>query len=204
MPYQPVVDVAQVLLMGRVDGQLTINNLYFQISGGGVTPVALNSLLTTVRTWWTTGVVSLLSDDFSAERVVGVDLTTQTGPRVELAAPAPGGVSGEANPNNVAACVSIRTDLRGRSARGRNFIPGIPGSLVTLNTLDPTFISDLLTQYNLLVGPGTFQPGWELVVVSRWDTGVLRTAGLAIPATSVVMVTNSVRSMRSREVGHGA
>src|ERR1044072_9286965 len=150
MAYQPAVDVAQVLLMGRVDGQMTINNLYFQISGGGITPVNLNALLTTVRTWWTTGVVSLLSDDFSAERVIGIDLTTQTGARVELAAPAPGGVSGEANPNNVAACVSIRTDQRGRSARGRNFVPAIPGAAVTLNTLDPTFISDLLSQSTTL------------------------------------------------------
>src|ERR1044072_9783994 len=109
MAYQPAVDVAQVLLRGRVDGQMTINNLYFQISGGGITPVNLNALLTTVRTWWTTGVVSLLSDDFSAERVIGIDLTTQTGPRVELSASAPGGVSGEANPSHAAAGLRMRT-----------------------------------------------------------------------------------------------
>jgi hypothetical protein len=55
-----------------------------------------------------------------------------------------------------------------------------------------------------LSGAGGFTPGWQLVVLSRFTAGAARPAGIGIPVTEAVMVGNSVRSMRSREVGHGA
>ena len=204
MTFQAVPNVAQIQLMGQVDGQLTVNDLYFEISGGGITAVNLGAITTAVMDWWTAQIAPLLSDDWTSIRAVGVDLTAVDGPRREVPNITAGGISGEANPNNVAAVVSLRTDQRGRSGRGRNFVPGIPGTVVTLNTLDPSFISNLLTNYFLLVGPGTFLAGWQLVVVSRRTAGALRPTGIAIPVTDVVMVGNSVRSMRSREIGHGA
>jgi hypothetical protein len=90
-------------------------------------------------------------------------------------------------------------------------VPGLPSSLVTLNTLDSTFLANLVTTYNQLKGAGTFSPGWQMVVVSRFSgvnptTGkpIPRTTGIATPVTSIISVTNKVRSMRSREIGHGA
>jgi hypothetical protein len=204
MAFQPATNIAQCQLMGVVDNQLTVNDLYFEISGGGINFTNLSAITAAVASWFSGTLAPLLSDDWSAVRVIGTDLTTAVGPRREISSPAPGGVSGEANPNNVAMCVSFRTELRGRSARGRNFVPGIPGSVVTLNTLDPTFISDVTTAYFALAGPGTFLAGWQWVVLSRETAGVLRPDGIGFPITDVVSVTNSVRSMRSREVGHGA
>ena len=110
----------------------------------------------------------------------------------------------ESAPNNVAATVSLRTAQRGRSGHGRNFVPGIPNSVITLNALDADFINNLLAAYFELVGAGSFVAGWQLVVLSRQTGGLLRANGIGIPVTNVEMVTNTVRSMRSREVGHGA
>jgi hypothetical protein len=204
MAFQPTPDVAGVRLQGVMDGQLTINDLYFQISGGGINAAGLVNLATNVADWWTLNVVPLLSEDFASVRVVCVDLGSDIGPIGEAPAAATGGVAVEAVPNNVAACVSFRTAQRGRSGRGRNYVPGIPGSQVALNTLQPTFITNLVAAYELLVGAGTFIPGWQWGVVSRQTGGALRTNGLFIPITSVLMVGSSVRSMRSREIGHGA
>lgn len=204
MAFIPVPDVAQVRLEGRMDNQLTINDLYFQISGGGINAAGLDNLATNVADWWTLNVVNLLSEDFASVQVTAIDLTSQTGPLGGAPAAATGGTAVEAVPNNVAACVSFRTDQRGRSGRGRNFVPGIPGSQVDLNTLNSTFITNLIAAYTLLVGAGTFIPGWQWGVVSRYTLGAPRSSGLFIPITSVTMVGNSVRSMRSREVGHGA
>lgn len=204
MAFQPTPDVAGVRLQGVMDSQLTINDLYFQISGGGINAAGLVNLAVNVADWWTLNVVPLLSDDFSSVRVVCTDLGSDTGPIGEAPAAAVGGEAIEAVPNNVAACVSFRTAQRGRSGRGRNYVPGIPGSKVDLNTLDATFITNLVAAYILLVGAGTFIPGWQWGVVSRQTAGEVRTAGLFIPITSVLMVGNSVRSMRSREIGHGA
>lgn len=204
MPFVAVPNTALVRLQGTVDRQMTINDLYFEISGGGITPVNLNTLAVTVEDWWSLNIANLLSEDWTTVRVVAVDLSSETGPTAEVPSSEPGGVAGEAAPNNVAACVSFRTASRGRSARGRNFVPGIPNSLITLNTLDAAFITNLTSSYQLLVGPGTFIPGWEWVVVSRFALGVERVTPINFPVTSATMVGNSVRSMRSREIGHGA
>lgn len=204
MPFQAVPNVALVTVNGRVDGQETINDHHFEITGGSITSINLAELVAAMAAWAIGTLAPLLSDDWALERLVGVDLTTATGPRRETSAPQVGGVSGEANPNNVAACVSLRTDGRGRSFRGRNYVPGIPGSVVTLNTLDSGFIASLTTAYFDLVGPGTFLAGWQYVIVSRITAGAPRAEGLAIPVTDITMVGNSVRSMRSREVGQGA
>lgn len=203
MPYQPVPNVAQIQLVGVVDNCMTVNDLYFEISGGGINITNLTTLASAAAFWFSNNLAPLLSDDWSAQRVIATDLTTNTGPRVDVGAATPGGVTGEANPNNVAACVSFRTALRGRSARGRNFVPGIPGSLVTLNTIDAALVTDIMNAYALLTGAGTWTAGWQWVVVSRRTAGALRPAGVAFPITGVIFTTDKVRSMRSREVGHG-
>jgi hypothetical protein len=204
MAYQAVPNVAQVQCIGVVDSQMTVNDISFEISGGGINITNLTVLASAVALWFSNTLAPLLSENWSAQRVSAVDLTTQTGPAVVIGASTPGGVSGEAAPNNVAACVSFRTAGRGRSSRGRNYVPGIPNSLVTLNTLDGGFIGDLEGAYQDLVGPGTFLAGWQFVVVSRQTGGVLRPTGVPSPVTSVTMTTDKVKSMRSRSVGHGA
>lgn len=204
MSFQAVPNVALIRVEGVADNQLTINDLHFEISGTGITDVSLNALCTAIVPWVAVTLCPLLSNEWTATRVVGVDLTTVDGPEVTQNVSTAGGVSGEAVPNNVAACVSFRTAHRGRSFRGRNFVPGVPNSVVTQNTLSTPFITDLLAAYANLVGAGVFLPGWQFVVVSRRSGGIARPVGLAIPVTDVIMVGTSVRSMRSREIGHGA
>jgi len=203
MPFQPAIDIATTTLQGLVDNQLTILDLNW-FASAGITAFNLGTLANGVSTWFTNSLAPLLSEQWSAVNVHAVDNTSATGPVADSSSVQAGGVTGEAAPNNVAAVVSLRTDQRGRSGRGRNFVPGIPNSLITLNTLDSGFITNLVTAYQLLVGAGSFLAGWQLVVLSRQTGGVLRANGLGIPVTSVTMVTNKVKSMRSREVGHGA
>jgi hypothetical protein len=203
MPFQPAPSILQTTLEGRMDNQLTINDLFW-FSSGAITPSTVNSLLTGLSNWLDTTLSPLLSRDMTYTRIRAVDLGSPIGLAQEMATPFVGGVDVEAAPNNVAACVSLRTAQRGRSGRGRNFLPGIPNSVITLNTLDATFINNLVGAYIALPGAGVFVAGWQLVVLSRVTGGVPRAAGIGIPVTDVTMVGNSVRSMRSREIGHGA
>ena len=203
MAFQPVPNVAQVTISGKQDSQLTINDLYFEASGA-ITGASLTNLATNVGNWLSTSLAPLLSQDWSSTVVRAVDLSSATGLTGESPINVTGGVGTEAAPNNVAACVSLRTAQRGRSGRGRNYVPGIPNAEITLNTLSNTFIGNLIDAYFILVGAGSFTPGWELVIVSRQTAGALRPTGLAIPVVNVLMTTPYVRSMRSREVGHGA
>lgn len=203
MAYQPVPNVAHVKLEGVVDGQLTVNDIYFEVSGGGITPVNLAFLTNGCLSWFINELAPLLSEDWSTTRAIGTDLTTVDGPSLVFANATPGGVAGEAAPNNVAACVSLRTISRGRSARGRNYVPAIPNSLISLNTMDAGFMADLLSAYAILIGAGTFLAGWQMVVVSRVTGGVLRANGVPFPVIAATFTKPTVSSMRSRSVGHG-
>jgi hypothetical protein len=209
MAFIPVANTAAITMEGTVDRQMTINDIYFEVSGGGVTGVNLEALTFAVANWWSGNIAPLLSRDFQCVRVRGRDLTTVNSFVAEAGALAVGGVDEEAAPNNVAACIKIKTAVSGRSFRGRNYIPGIPNSMVALNTLDPAFINAAQSAYNLLPGAGTFLAGWEMVVVSRFTGGSPgvpshpRVAGIATPVTGCSFSSPYVRSMRSREIGHG-
>jgi hypothetical protein len=210
MPFVPVPNTALIRMEGTVDGQLTINTVYFEVSGGGITGVNLAALVTAVGGWAQSTIAPILSDDWALVRTIGTDLTAANSFQYELATPATGGVSGEANPNNVAACVKFVTALSGRSFRGSNFIPAVPGSVVTLNTMDQAFMDDVTGAYFQLIGAGIFLAGWQWVVASRFSGvdvdghPIPRTTGIVTPVIGTSFVNPYVKSMRSREVGHGA
>lgn len=204
MPFIPVPNVAHCRLEGTLDGQQILNNLYFEISGGGITPTNIAALALAVRTWYTDTLTLQLSEYFQTLRVVATDLTTQNGVQAESADTQAGAVTGEAVSNNVAAVVSFRTGIGGRSYRGRNYVAGMPGSVVTQNLISGTFSTNLLTAYGALIGAGTFLAGWQWCVVSRYANNLPRVAGVASPVTNVLMVSQYVRSMRTRNVGIGS
>lgn len=204
MAFQPVPDVAHARIVGKADGQDTINDLYFEISGTGISPTSLLNIATALDAWASTQLAPLLSEDWQYLRTDATDLTAANSFQVSVGTPAVGGVTSEAAPNNVAACISFQTGIGGRSFRGRNYVPGIPNSAITLNTLSNTFMGALLTTYFMLAGAGTFEPGWQWVVVSRQTAGALRPSGIATPVINTVFTAPYVRSMRSREIGHGS
>ena len=204
MAFQPVPDVALVRIEGRVDGQLTLNDLYFEISGTGITPTSIQNITAAVAAWVQFNLTPLVCDSWTAVRATGVDLTVANSFSAEVPIGLAGEVSSEAVPNNVAACVSFRSGLAGRSFRGRNYVAAIPNSEVTLNTISPTLISALTAAYATMIGAGTFEAGWTWGVVSRVTGGAPRAAGVFTPILSAIMTTPYVRSMRSREVGHGS
>lgn len=204
MPFQEVPATVQLRLEGRIDNQQTINDLYFRKISGVVDFVSMSALAGSMIGWWSTNFTPLVSEDWSTVRIQAVDLRTADGIVFELPFVASGGVAVESAPNNVAACVSIRTGVRGRSARGRNYVAGVPNSEITLNTLSTTFINDLVGAYNMLDGPDEVELGWQWVVVSRFSGGLVRPTGVTFFVTSATMVGNVVRSMRSRLVGHGS
>lgn len=203
MPFQEVPATVQLRFEGRMDNQVTINDLYFRKISGVVDFPSVASLVGAAIAWWNPSIIALLSEDWSSVRVQAIDLTAADGIVFELPYIQSGAVPSESAPNNVAACVSIRSGVRGRSARGRNYVAGVPNAQITLNTLSTDFIDNLLGGYQALIGPDALDTGWQWVIVSRFTGGLARPTGVTFLVTSATMVGNVVRSMRSREVGHG-
>lgn len=206
MAFIPVPTVAQAQVFGRIDGQQTINDLYFASVSPPITLGQLDSLALALADWFTATVLTFLSASYSFERVHVRDLTTQAGFIAESANGAgPGGAGGAFVPNNVAPCISFRTSVAGRSGRGRNYIPGVPQSVVNGNTMTSGFMADMVAAYQQLLPSGSLHPdGWLWVVVSRFTANAPRPAGVANAVLSVLFADTTVDSQRRRLPGRGA
>lgn len=204
MPFVPVPNTIGVQIRMSLDGQFIENTLYFY-SGSGVDVAVMTALGNELLLWWTTEYSSELASLLSLREIYLVDLSSETGPTVTIPAPAPapvGGVGADALPNNCALCISFRAAKRGRAYRGRNYVSGLPDTLVTQNEANTLLTGALVDAYNgLFTRAATAAVTW--VVVSRFAGGLPRVEGNAEPVQSVVLVDNVVDSQRRRLPGRG-
>lgn len=202
MDFVPAQFVMQVELVGTLHAQVVENTLYVRRSTGWN------------QTQWDilASIVEQLANDLSASlsqqlawtRVDGTDLTSQTAPTYStvFANPITGNLSSPALPGSVAFCVSFRTAGRGRSSRGRNYVPGLAEDQVTGNSLSLAVISGLLASYSAF-NAALPDESMEWGVLSRVSGGLPRSAGLFQPVTSVVATDINVDSQRRRLSGRG-
>lgn len=204
MPFVPVPLSYEAEIRMLLDGQHIENTLYFRASESNPGPDG-QELASSVLTWWTATFSPAVSQNLVLNEIYVTDLSSASAPVWSQPAPAPaphGGRALESSPNNVALCVSFRTLNRGRSYRGRNFVPGIASDDVTLNTVSATILAQLQAAYEALTDVDG-QGNWEWCVVSRMANGVERAEGIATPITSVVIVDPTVDSQRRRLPGRG-
>lgn len=210
MPFVPEATSVEAKFEGVVDGQQTINDLYFQLPGGYILS-DIQSLGTNLSDWFTAGFASHLSEDWSTVAIHIRALNNPASYVVDVSpTPTIGGASAAAEPNNVALCISFRTGLAGRSFRGRNYVPGVPVDQITLNTFDPGWMADVKTTYDLLLpGGGALPGGWIWGVLSRFSgvdvngKPIPRTTGVFTPIVNTLYTDSTADSMRNRLPGRG-
>lgn len=194
MAFIPATNVAHVQFVGETDGQETVNDLYFISTAPPITAVGLAALSVALDSWYGTQIRPLLSETWSYDFTRSRDLTSQNSfVDTNVNTRGAGGVTGEQAPNNVSANITLSTGLAGRNMHGSNRIPGIPNSVVTLNTLDETFLSDILTAYDLLLAPSTTLPGgWTWVWVSFFSGSFIDVDGKKKPSPRAAGVTHEI------------
>jgi len=203
-PYVPVADTVMVELRQRLFGERIENTLYFRKTGG-FSVANMTGLLNDLLVWWNTYLAPHVSLDLTLKELVCTDLSTQTGPVVQQAAPTPnpaGDVAVPSMPGNVALCVSLKTNNRGRSYRGRNFVAGIPTNAVLGNTVLSGTVNGIEGAYSTIPFAVTTS-AWDWVVVSRITAGAPRVAGVATPVSAVTVIDSNIDSMRRRLAGRG-
>jgi hypothetical protein len=105
-------------------------------------------------------------------------------------------------PNNAALVVTQYTDQRGRSFRGRNYIPGLPQSdLEDPSHVTPTQAADWAAVWADLFSTMT-TGGYTPVVTSYSFNKVPRTTAVSTPISSVA-ANNELDSQRRRLAGRG-
>lgn len=204
MPFVPAANTLQAELRYNYGSSLAENVLYFQGSAG-VTVALATTLGNNLIGWWNTNFKARMPTQVVLREVYVTDLTTQTSFTVSVTTglPSAGTALQDPLPFNCALCVSLRTANRGRSGRGRNYVLGLLETEVSANTVASTTVSPTLTAYGLLVGAGTFTPGLQLVIVSRFTNKLPRANALVQPVTNAVILDSVVDSQRRRLPGRG-
>lgn len=155
-------------------------------------------------TWWGTHLAPILSEEVTLRSVRSTDLTTESGPVLETVPSV--ATAGEVNlpslPNNVAVVMTHRTQKRGRSYRGRTYIPGLPSDDANSSTdIKLSDVTALIAAFVSLVS--TFSgTGNKIGVLSRFAGGTARSTGVFTPWTSTDANT-AFDSQRRRLLGRG-
>lgn len=204
MAFVPALNTVMAEVRQTIDGQQIENTLYFQ-SDDPPTVASMTTLGTGIAVWWEDFVLVRQSNQIEFREVYLTDLTTATAPTVTIGpfTGKVGGVGVDSCPNNAAFCVSFRTAGRGRSARGRNYVAGLPESEVVRSRLVGAFRTQLVAAYEEILPPDALAPGYTWVVVSRFTAGAPRVTALVQPITAVSSVDDVVDSQRRRLPGRG-
>lgn len=180
------------------------NTLYFQGSAA-ITTTLMTTLGNNLANWWAVNFKTRTSTAVTLNEIYLTDLTTESSPTVSVTTGLPnaGTDAAESMPFSVTFCYSFRTNGRGKSSRGRNYVVGLTEGNVLGNSISGSYSSAGLAAYQQLIGAGIFTPGLIWCVVSRFHQGLPRAVALVQPITSVVMVDQVVDSQRRRLPGRG-
>lgn len=198
MTFQPVPNT--VLLEFRFITGTTpwINTVYAQ-NPLGYDAESLDTLLDAVESSAENGVITILATDTAYTGVTATGLNTAfdiSGSR-SPAVPVPGETAGNSVPINAAFCVQFNAGLTGRSTRNRNYVGGIPESVVNEKSVNATFANNLVAGYDGLKA-AIFSAGWTQVIVSRYALGVKRVVAETWPVVNILYTDLRIDTRRSR------
>lgn len=203
MPFVPAPNVAMVEMRYTYQGQQVENTLYFEAQGT-ISVAIMNTLGANLAALYSSLVQANMPTSLSLREIYITDLTTETSPTVTFTGTLPlvGNDGQPAMPSSVTLTMSFRTNGRGRSSRGRNYLLGITENEVDNNFVSSTFYGPWESFYQGLLDLAEDET-WTWVVLSRIQDGLPRAVGLAQPVTSFLVVDTVVDNQRRRLPGRG-
>ena len=205
MPFIPVPGVIQAELVYAWDGQVVENVLHYTVDAE-VDVAAQQGLGGALVDWFDTLLQPLVPSTLILNEVRLSNLSSEFAPGASWTGglPLPGTLAGGLSlPNNVALTMTKRTDMRGRSFRGRIYHPGLSESQVTGNAIVSGTLVSLLAAYNAMKTLTAGSLNYQLVVVSRFQGGEPRAEGIATEVTTITS-DGIIDSQRRRLPGRGS
>lgn len=199
--FVPCPNVAEVAMIYECFGQNVENVYHFQMPAA-ITHDTMVALLDDMNGWEIDHMPGVRHNSTQFVRLIGTDLTTQSGILVQLDAnPITDGTDVHPSPNNVTIAVKHNTGLRGRSFRGRTFHVGLPADFIIGNEVTAAGRTTLTDRYSLLIDTSVITGGAELCVLSRRHNNAPRAAGVATPVT-LITINPTLDSQRRRLPEH--
>lgn len=128
-PFIPAANVIKMAIVHALAGQNVVNILHIRDTDGAPDGTRAASLADTLATSWVSNVMASLSNDLRLSHIDWTILTSQTSPAGRTGeAGVSGSINSPSEAANVALVYTLRTELRGRSYRGRIYLAGIPQS----------------------------------------------------------------------------
>lgn len=161
--FVPFTDGIQVELRYHLDNRILTNRLWFRVVAGPPTTGDLTAVSSGVATWAVDNLLPLLSRDIHLISVRAYDATV---PYPGTFAPTSIGMDGGFADDSHSANSCIKVEFFTTNPPGLwlnwNFLGGIPKSAVNLNTIDPTYASDIREAYIVLLDVfSLFTYRWE-------------------------------------------
>jgi len=205
MPYVPAPNLVLVEWRYTQLGQQTENTIHVD-NLTAVDAAALEAIAIAAWNWWENDYSAQISSVVNLREVVATDLTTQDGAQFTYAPDTTtvGQNTGGVLPNEAAFCVSLRSASRGRSARGRWYVAGLPtqGQL-DANHMASAWIGAVVGHMQGLIS--LFAGDGRAAVVASYVSNKMPRPGGPVyyPYVSAVAVDDVIDSMRSRRPGIG-
>lgn len=161
--FVPLEHGVQAELVYRLDGKIMSNRLWFVVVAGDPTTGDLTAIGAGLASWAAADLMPWLSQDIRLLEIRVYDATVAyPGPQVITFVGADGGAAEGSYSASIAIKIEFQTFTPPALWLNWNFIPGIPLSAVTLNTIDSTFASHIEDAYtNLLDVFSLFVYRWE-------------------------------------------
>ena len=169
MPVNPIVpDTYEIRVhFSRSDGEEMVNTFNVDNDGSVLDGTIAADLLAVITGAWTDNLIPLMSNSVTLDRVTITDLDVLNGPQFIYTPGLVGALSDNPIPNQVAAVVTWRTQLRGKSFRGRTYLGGFTEAHSVGGAPDATLFSavsdwasDMFGGFDALTHP--------MLVVSRY------------------------------------
>lgn len=200
MPFIPTINAIKISIIGSLAGQQVVLDL----TVGTPTSPSISDLqdaADATDTWLQTDLLPELTTAYGINEIKAYDLSSSSAPVYSKPVSLAGGVSQPSITNGTALVASLRTAGRGRSARGRNYVPGLQNNIGTTTATTSGKAAAIGAAYSNL--PTYFGPlGMDLVVNSLYTAGAARASGFKQPVTSVI-INLDYDSQRRRLAGRG-
>lgn len=199
MAFVPASNVLQVEVRGTYNGE-EVECVQYHQHTGAITAPEVDDLFDFYESDFLPAWLNELNVGLSIDELYATDLTSSSSPTYSraISPPVVGVNSSPALPGNIAACISFRSVGRGRSSRGRNYVPGLGESEATGNLLDLSTVNALVAAYELFLGGGSYPVAWTWAIVSRFFAGSPRVAALVQTVVDVLSTSITVDSQRGR------
>lgn len=200
MPFIPCPGVAETEVRMLQGGKQVENVLHWRRAGDADWDAAsIEALAERLLLAWADHVLPVQCTGLSLSSILAKSLDSSIAPFFEAfpLVPVVGTLTGPAISNNVALCLTKRSGLTGRSARGRLYHIGFTEDQMSGNTLLSAYVSDVVEAYqNMIINMAGSD--FEPVILSKYENNAPRTTGIFFLQTTIGARNNRVDTQRRR------